>query len=132
MAIDAETQRLMLNWVRWLTSAPAGMAAASTYELAAARGWAQDVPLPLINSDAEEVERAIKQLDEARQRVIVEYWLFSDTVPKKAKRCRCSERTFWRMLHRAHQTIQTFRQRQREREQKARAAYAQGQLPVAF
>lgn len=102
--VDAETHRLMTNWVRWKTGAPMGMAVSGAYDLEAP-GRREETSIPLLNGEASDTDEAIDLLPEELQLVIAEYWLRKGTIRQKFHRCRCSERTFYRRLHQAHRRI---------------------------
>lgn len=122
MSIDADTERLMLNWARWRSGTLIGTPISGAYDLEAP-GRREEASIPLLNGEAVDVEEAVRQLPHELHAVVCEYWLYSGSAGKKAKKCRCALRTFWLRLERAHSRIRIHLDSVRERARKIGEAY---------
>lgn len=107
MTIAAETERLMRNWARWKTGAPIGLAVSSAYELEG-RGRREEAPVPLLNGEAMDTEKAVLDLPGDLFHVVELHWLKRGTIAEKARRCHCSEATYYRRLDDAHSRVHIF------------------------
>lgn len=114
MAIDAETQRLMLNWAAWRCGSIGSVATSGAYSLEG-RGRHEETSIPLINGEAVEVDQAVSDLAPDLKLAVEEYWTRTGVIADKAKRCSCTTMTLYRRLDRAHAAINSFRQQQRAR-----------------
>lgn len=132
MAIDAGTQAMMINWAVWrLCRERPGMAVTMAYSLVGGGGSGGGA-IPLINDEAFEVDQAVLGMSEYLRQAVTEYWLRSEPVQKKAQRCGCPVRTYWRRLERAHQAVHTYRRELRTREDAARQAYRKGSFSLVL
>jgi hypothetical protein len=127
MAIAAETERMMRNWARWKTGAPIGLAVSSAYELEG-RGRREEAPIPLLNGEAMDVDKAVLDLPGELFQVVEQHWLKRGTVKDKARRCHCSEATFYRRLDDAHARVHIFLDANRERHRRLAAHDARARL----
>lgn len=134
MKIDDSTKVLMMNWALWrLSREQPGIAVTNAYSLAGGSDGPRDYcPIVLLNDEAFEVEQAAQAMDLHLRQALVEYWLRSEPAAKKAHRCGCPLRTYWRRLERAHQAVHTFRRQLHERQRRAREAYQQGRFSFVF
>lgn len=133
MAIDASTQVLMANWALWrFTRGQPGMAITMAYSLMGGGGSGQNGTIVLLNDEAFEVEQAVLNMAQHLRQAIEEYWLKSEPVDKKARRCSCPVRTYWRRLQRGHEAVHTYRRELHERQKRAREAYQAGDLSFGF
>lgn len=107
MAIAAETSRMMRNWARWKTGAPIGLAVSSAYQLEG-RGRREEAPIPLLNGEALDVDKAVHDLPGELYHVVEQYWLKRGTMRDRARRCHCSEATFYRRLDDAHSRVHIY------------------------
>jgi hypothetical protein len=132
--IDETTKVLMTNWALWrLSRERPGVSMTNAYSLSGGGGGDNHGTIVLINDEAFEVEQAVHAMADYLRQAIVEYWIRSDPPPRKASRCGCSLRTYWRRLERGHRAVHTYRRELHERQQKARDAYrADGVLSFAF
>lgn len=121
MAIDAETNRLMQNWALWRSGSLTGVPSSGAYELEG-RGSRAELPMPLINGDAVEIDQAVGQLDAPLKLAVEEYWLRAGSIEEKARRCGCEARTLYRRLDRAHAGIHANRRAKREASERQRKA----------
>jgi hypothetical protein len=120
MAIDADTERMMVNWALWRSGSLTGVAVSGAYELEA-RGRYEETPMPLINGEACEVDQAVARLDAPLKLAVEEYWLRTGPVVDKARRCGCEAKTLYRRLDRAHESIKAFREERQRASERARA-----------
>lgn len=133
MAIDAGTQDLMTNWAVWrLCREQPGLAVTNAYSLVGGGGRSPNGTIVLLNDEAFDVEQAVSSMADYLRQAIVEYWLRSEPVDKKASRCKCSVRAYWYRLERGHQAVHTFRRAKQERDQKIRDAHKNGALSLGF
>lgn len=121
MAIDAETERMMLNWAMWRSGSLTGVAVTGAYELEA-RGRREETPIPLINGEACEVDEEVQLLDAALKMALEEYWLRTGPLVDKARRCGCGLATLYRRLERAHFRINSELRRKRQQNERQRQA----------
>lgn len=122
MAIDAETERLMLNWARWKSGASVTLAMSSAYDLEA-RGRREATPMPLINGEGVEVDAAVEQLPPELKLVVIQFWTKGGTIRQKARTCGCVERSLYNRLDDAHHRIRCHLSGQREIARRAADAY---------
>jgi hypothetical protein len=131
--IDEATKVLMLNWATWrIQRERPGISMSNAYSLAGRSSSNGGGTIVLMNDEAFEVEQACSAMVDYLRQAAVEYWLRSDPVPRKASRCHCSVRTYWRRLDRAHELVHAFRRALQVRQQAARAAFRKGELSFAF
>jgi DNA-directed RNA polymerase specialized sigma24 family protein len=130
MAIDWESRRIMLNWAQWKSGSPIGLASSNAYELEA-RGRHEETPIPLLNGEALDVDKAISELPPELSVAVAEYWLRKGTIREKLRRLRCAAETFYRRLDQAHRRVREHLQRLRDIGVRKRAALANGrQTPL--
>lgn len=130
MSIDADTQRMMLNWARWRSGVLIGLPISGAYDLEAP-GLREEVSMPLLNGEAMDVDEAVKQLHHELHAVLCEYWLRNGSATQKARKCRCAVGTFYRRLEHAHSRIRIHMDSVRERSRKKGEAYrARCQTPL--
>lgn len=134
MAIEAATTTMMMNWALWrIQRDRPGLAMSNAYSLGGATGSAgTNGPIVLLNDDAFEVEQALSVMPDYLKLAVVEYWLRVDPVARKAQRCGCPVRTYWRRLERAHQQIHTYRRDLHERQERERLAWKSRSISLAF
>lgn len=127
--IDGETERMMLNWARWRAGSSMGVAMTGAYENAVRDAW--DVPMPLLNGEAIEVNQAVDRLEEHLRQAIVEYWFVSaGNASEKARMCGCSKMALYRRLDQAHRFVHAYRRELKARSERARKAlsHSHGQI----
>ena len=123
MSLDAETERLMLNWAAWRLGARTSVALSSAWALEG-RGRRAEAPMPLIDSDASMVDKAVAQLPDGLRVVIEQYWVKGGRWEQKLRAARCTQRTFYRRLDDAHARIRSLLEDQRRAIERAREAYS--------
>jgi len=121
--VDHETERLMQNWARWRSGVSVSVGVSSAYQLEA-RGRRSETPMPLINGDAVLVDQAVEALPDGLKIVLIEYWVRGGRNEQKLKRCRCTERTFYRRLEDGNTRVR------REVEARRKAIHARARPPA--
>lgn len=121
--IEDETQRRMINWVRWKTGAPIGLAVSSAYALEAP-GRREETSIPLLNGEAMDVDVAVEVLPLELKLAIDEYWLRKGTIRQKLHRCRCGAKVFYLRLDQAHGRIRQHLQVLKNRGRRLAALHA--------
>lgn len=129
MAIDTETQRLMTNWARWRLGMSIRIAMTAAYSLEG-RGPRADVAMPLFDGEAVEVNQAVDLMAEELRQAVVEYWLKSEPVERKAARCLCTVRRFYKRLDRAHAVVREHRRQLHDKGARIRRALAENHHAV--
>ena len=107
--VHPELERRLLNWARWRSgglSVRAGMAYGALAGVLR-RGGPEITPVPVVAAEAEQTDRAVKALDLALQRALIEWWCQGGTLKQKAKRCRCRPAELYTRLDIAHRAIRT-------------------------
>lgn len=103
--IDTETERRMTNWARWrVAGGRISLAMSSAYSLEG-RGRRDEVGVPLIDGEAEDVEKVVLALQYPLQLVLIEYWVKGGSVAQKARACRCARSTFFERLALGHKAV---------------------------
>lgn len=137
-AEEAETNRLMTNWVRWKSGAPIGVALSAAYALEA-QGRREGTSIPLLNGEASDVDDAVSSLPRELYVAILIHWLRARqepggklvpvkaaTVEQRARACGCSERTYFRRLEHAHERVRALMRAKRREGERRRAEYRRG------
>lgn len=122
--IDESTNVLMLNWATWrIQREKPGISMSNAYSLAGRSRSGSGGTIVLLNDEAFEVEQAVSGMADYLRQALIEYWLKVEPVARKASRCRCTVRTYWRRLERAHERVHAFRSELHARQGRVRAAY---------
>ena len=118
-AIEAETERLMLNWAQWRHGGSIRMAMSGAYDGMPRDPW--DQPIPLMNGEAVDVQGAVDRLEQHQRVATEEFWLRTGNARDKARRCGCAnERTLYRRLEQAHAFIRAYLNELRARAERTR------------
>lgn len=116
--IEAETTRLMENWAAWRRGDSISCAVSAAYREAIRDTY--DTPLPLINGEALDVDKAIGRLEQHLQKAVEEFWVRRGQQHQIARACGCSMRAVYRRLDQAHRFIHAFLHELKERGERAR------------
>lgn len=90
--LTKEGKSMSFPWVRLITEAARSEASPGS-------------TIPINQLEADAVDRYVQALEPLQSDAVKENYLFTNEKSDKAKRCKCSVRTFDRRLHRAHVRI---------------------------
>lgn len=124
MKLDAETTRVMENWAGWRRGDSIGAAVSSAYRDVRD---AYDMPLPLINGEAVDVQKAIDRLEPHQAKAVEEFWVRRGQLHQIVRACGCSKAALYRRLDQAHRFIHAFLAELKTRAERLRKERAHSQ-----
>lgn len=104
--MDHDIERILENWAKWKAGDGYGgaMSCSPLYDMGPRAPRYGNV-MPILNGEAEDIDKIINSLDERLKRAISIQYLWGDTQQQKAKRCGCCLNTFKARLDKAKQMI---------------------------
>ena len=104
----ADFERMMVNWSKWLLGSNGGSGSVNSIYLMAGPSRSRFVAqasVPVLSLEASQVDGVVHRLPVKLAEAVRAKWTSSLGVHYLAIRCRCSERTFYNRVDRAHAEI---------------------------